>query len=157
MAEGITIFCRDVTWTQLSDWLDERWPESRLPGTLHWQMPLPDYSISVYDAGASMHSYDPSDRQEITRVLGGAPDLGMIVELRRSVQDEACDMTTELTFAIMSTFPSVADDEAGKLWTRKDIERCRSNTGARFLDTYRSEPAEPSGAPEPPLTRDPKA
>ena len=142
MAEGITIFCRSATWTQVSDLLDAHWPESRLPGTLHWQMPLPDYSISVYDADASMQSYEQSERQEITRILVGPPDLAMIVELRRSRQNEACDMTTELALAVMSTFLSVADDEAGKLWTREEIKRCRNHTGTRFLDAYRCKLAE---------------
>lgn len=134
MAEGISVYCRGPKWDELSAWLDLH---AKRMGAGPWCYPAVDYLLLVYDAGHDLADYEQREKDELIQALDGPPTAGVIMELRRTRQREACDAATQLTLSLMQRFEAVADDECGQYWSRHDILESLSSNAPTFLDCYR--------------------
>ena len=98
-----------------------------------WSFPSnKNYQVMVYSYDDYSAEYEDSDKLEVVEALGCTPKFSFCIELRRSVQNEACELSKEILISTLSSFNFVVDDCMDKIWTKKEIEKYRHE----FLKPY---------------------
>ena len=131
MAESIAMLFGDATWEileqKISDIAERINPEE-------WRYPCnnSEYTVSIYKYDSWVDECDDSDIDVIVKMLGDLPSSILCIELRRSVQQQACLVTIEICKDLLSQFSGIVDDAIDKYWTLTDIQK-----SDLFLKQYR--------------------
>lgn len=98
-----------------------------------WSIPTnKEYRIIIYPYTDYACEYDECEKSEVEDSLGDPPKLSYCFELRRSVQNEACDISKQIISNSLLPFEFVVDDCLEKVWKKSEIMENMSD----FLKQY---------------------
>ena len=132
MAESIVLHFRSATRAEIFAFLRERCDESRasaeffFPNAARYVLLMSEYSNSESES-------ENQDSKKLEAILGGAPSFSLSIELRRSMQNIACDAAAKMVRALITAY-ELAVDDGSRLWKKAEIVAARST---EFLEIHR--------------------
>lgn len=130
MAESIIIHFSDATVIEKLEFAFDAIGK-RIDDT--WSIPSnSNYKIMIYLYDDYVSEYDESEKGKVVHVLGCTPKISYCFELRRSCQNEACDISKNILTEELSKFNYIVDDCIDKIWTKAEITEHKDE----FLKEY---------------------
>ncbi len=133
MAESIAILFKDVSWDLLCEELSQIADVEGI-GKKYWKYPAAndEYTLSLYEYDSWLRECEPEEVLDITHQLGVEPSTVLCIELRRTLQEEACDHAEFVVRRLLEKYRGLVDDALDKYWSLEEI------MGGGFLNEYRS-------------------
>jgi len=132
MAESIVLHFHSATRAEIFAFLRERCDESRasaeffFPDAARYVLLMSEYSTPESDS-------ENLDSKKLASILGGAPTFSLSIELRRSMQNIACDAAAKIIQELIAS-RELAVDDGSRFWSKAEILAARPT---EFLEIYR--------------------
>jgi hypothetical protein len=133
MAESIIVHFSDATGPEIFAGLASRCEKAAdraiyfYPNNAAYVLLISEYSD--YDV-----EYGPEEKSRLEGLLHRRPRFSLVIELRRSKQEVACEAAEEIVSRLCATHDLVVDDDYHRFWTRSEIR-----SEGEFLRVYRNE------------------
>lgn len=129
MAESIIIHYSGSSKEQIGSIFDE--VSEKTSNT--WMCPNNEsYKIMIYPYESYLLEYEDTDKISVEKAFGSIPEVSFCFELRRSCQNQACDLAKQIIVDLMSPFSFLVDDCIGKIWLKNEIIQYKGD----FLKQY---------------------
>ena len=140
MAESILLHFRSADWASLQTVLQPLLSQGGEWTDNHqwWAYPAGcEYVVLVYPDDHCLSEYEDAAVDELVAALGDLPQSSLGIKLRRTRQEQACEVAASLTVLLLGRFEGVVDDTCGGIWTLDQIQRGDRKPHGGFLECYR--------------------
>ena len=132
MAESIALLFGQATWVEVDAAVSKiasKYNKNR------WRFPVrvAEQTLILYEYDSWFSECESTEKDFIKRHLGSKPSAVLCIELRRTVQSQACDDATFFCNFLLEQFDGIIDDGVGNFWNTNEINKDKD-----FLKVYRT-------------------